>query len=88
MSTKTVEEKAVQVPAGVRASMDGPFLVMKGKLGETRKDFTKINVHLAVQGDKVTVTPFSEKKKDNIVINTILSIVNNMITGVTKGYTY
>ena len=88
MSTKTVEEKAVQAPAGVKVSLDGRFLVVKGKLGEIRKDFTKINVNVAVQGDKVTITPFSEKKKDNVVINTVLSIVNGMVTGVTKGYTY
>jgi large subunit ribosomal protein L6 len=88
MSTKTVEEKAVQVPSGVKATLDGRQLVIKGKLGETRKSFDKINVNLAVQGDKIVFTPFSEKKKDNVVVNTVLSIVGNMVTGVTKGFTY
>jgi large subunit ribosomal protein L6 len=88
LSTKAVEEKAVQLPEGVKASLDGSFLVIKGKLGETRKDFTKVNVNVAVQGDRIVITPFSEKKKDNVVVNTVLSIIQNMITGVTKGYTY
>jgi len=88
MSTSAVELKGVEVPADVKASLDGRFLVVKGKLGENRKDFRKINVNLAVQGNRIVVTPFSTKKKDNVVINTILSIVQNMVTGVTKGFTY
>jgi large subunit ribosomal protein L6 len=83
-----LEAKAVQVPAGVTAALEGRFLVVKGKLGENRKDFQKINVNLSVQGDRILVTPFSAKKKDNVVINTVLSIIENMVTGVTKGFTY
>jgi len=88
MSTSATEEKAVQLPAGVKATLEGRMLTIKGKLGETKKQFDKINVNLSVQGDKVVLTPFSEKKKDNVVINTILSIIGNMVTGVTKGFTY
>ena len=88
MSTKLEEQKAVEIPSGVTARLDGRMLSIKGKLGETRKDFDKINVNLSVQGDKVVFVPFSKKKKDNVVINTVLSIVGNMVTGVTKGYTY
>lgn len=88
MSTEAVEEKAVQVPAGVNATLEGRSLTVRGKLGEVRKDFDKINVNLAVQGDRIVFAPFSKKKKDNVIINTVLSIVANMVTGVTKGYTY
>lgn len=88
MSTEAVEEKAVQVPAGVKATLVGRSLTVRGKLGEVRKDFDKINVNLAVQGDRIVFAPFSKKKKDNVIINTVLSIVANMVTGVTKGYTY
>ncbi|MDG6900984.1 MAG: 50S ribosomal protein L6 [Nitrososphaerota archaeon] len=88
MSTSAAEEKAVQVPAGVKAALEGRSLVVKGKLGENRKDFQKININLSVQGDKIVLTPFSKKKKDNVVVNTVLSIIGNMVTGVTKGFTY
>ncbi len=88
MSTSAVEEKAVQVPAGVKATLEGRSLVVKGKLGENRKDFQKININLSVQGDKIVLTPFSKKKKDNVVVNTVLSIIGNMVTGVTRGFTY
>lgn len=88
MSTSAVEEKAVQVPAGVKATLEGRSLVVKGKLGENRKDFEKININLSMRGDEIMLTPFSKKKKDNVVVNTVLSIIGNMVTGVTRGFTY
>jgi large subunit ribosomal protein L6 len=68
--------------------MTGRNLSIKGKLGEAKKNFDKVNVNISVAGDKVVISPFSAKKKDNVIINTVTSILNNMVTGVTKGYTY
>ncbi len=87
-STKTVQQTAVEMPEGVSASLQGRTLAIKGKLGESKKHFDKINVNIAVEGNRVVFTPFSAKKKDNVIINTVTSIVNNMVTGVTKGFTY
>ena len=88
MSTNAVQGASVIMPEGVTASLTGRTLVIKGKLGESRKHFDKINVNIAVQGKNVTFSPFSAKKKDNVIINTVASVVNNMVTGVTKGFTY
>ncbi len=88
MSTKQVQQVEVPMPEGVTASLDGRTLTVKGKLGQSRKHFDKVNINISVQDNKVLISPFSEKKKDNVIINTVLSLVNNMVTGVTKGYTY
>jgi large subunit ribosomal protein L6 len=72
----------------VTVRLDGRTLFVKGKLGEAKKHFDKVNINLSVQGNKVLLSPFSAKKKDNVIINTVVSIVNNMVTGVTKGFTY
>jgi len=87
-STDAVQQAAVEMPEGVTAALQGRTLAVKGKLGEARKRFDKINVNVAVEGNRVVFTPFSVKKKDNVIINTVVSIVNNMVTGVTKGFTY
>ena len=87
-STESVQQTSIPMPDGVRATLQGRLLSVKGKLGEARKSFDKINVNISVEGNKVLISPFSRKKKDNVIINTITSIVNNMVTGVTKGYTY
>ena len=88
MSTEAVQQTSVAMPEGVTTTLQGRVLSVKGKLGEAKKSFDKINVNIAVDGNKVLISPFSTKKKDNVIINTITSIVNNMVTGVTKGYTY
>lgn len=76
------------MPEGVKATLEGRNLSIRGKLGEARKQFDKINVNIALSGNQVVISPFSAKKKDNVIINTVASLVNNMVTGVTKGYTY
>lgn len=88
MSTEAVQQTAIEMPSGVTAALQGRMLSVKGKLGEARKNFDKINVNISVDGNKVVVSPFSVKKRDNVIINTVTSIINNMVTGVTKGYTY
>ena len=87
-STKAVQQSAVEMPEGVTATLQGRTLAIRGKLGEAKKHFDKVNVNIAVEGNRVLFTPFSAKRKDNVIINTVTSIVNNMVTGVTKGYTY
>jgi large subunit ribosomal protein L6 len=88
MSTKQDEQQTTVLPEGVTASLDGRTLVVKGKLGQTKKLFDKINVNIATEGNKIVVGRFSKKKKDRIVMNTVTQLLNNMSTGVSKGYTY
>ena len=88
MSTESLQQTVVEMPEGVKAALEGRTLSIRGKLGEAKKSFDKINVNVAVDGNRVVFTPFSAKKKDNVIINTVNSIVNNMVTGVTRGYTY
>jgi len=88
MSTETIQQKAIEMPEGVTATLVGRNLSVKGKLGEAKKNFDKVNINVSVDRNKVIISPFSTKKKDNVIINTVTSIVNNMVTGVTKGYVY
>ena len=88
MSTDNVQEKVIEMPQGVTATLQGRTLSVKGKLGEAKKDFAKVNVNISVDGNRVLISPFSTKKKDNVIINTVSSIVGNMVKGVTKGFTY
>lgn len=88
MSSETAQQNAIEIPGGVSVTLRDRTLSLRGKLGEAKKHFDKINVNIAVNGNKVVISPFSAKKKDNVIINTVSSIINNMVTGVTKGYTY
>jgi large subunit ribosomal protein L6 len=88
LSTEAIQQQAFEVPDDVTASLSGRMLTVKGKLGEVKKDFEKVNVNISVDGKKVVVSPFSKKRRDGVIINTVLSLIGNMVTGVTKGYTY
>ena len=88
MSTERAQQREIEMPEGVAADLKGRTLSIKGKLGEAKKHFDKVNVNLSVEGNKVVISPFSKKKKDNVIINTVTSLVNNMVSGVTRGYTY
>lgn len=78
----------VEAPASVKITKEGNVLVVTGKLGSVKKDFTKLPATITVQGNKITVRPYGKRKKDLAVTNTARSIVESMIKGVEKGYTY
>jgi large subunit ribosomal protein L6 len=83
-----LQQEFAELPEGVTASLVGRSLTVKGKLGEARKEFDRINVNLALSGNRLTLSPFSKKKKDRVVMNTVLRLIHNMAVGVSKGYTY
>ena len=87
MSTELAAQ-SIKLPEGVTASLEGRSFAVKGKLGTVRKDFARINVEIQVEGGSVLIRPFSARKKDSTISNTVHSIVRNMVKGVTHGYTY
>ncbi len=86
--TEQIPVSYITLPEGVSANLHGRELTIRGKLGEVRKSFERINVNISVEGNRIGISPFSSKRKDKVVVNTALSIINNMIKGVTKGFTY
>ncbi|HKX81313.1 MAG TPA: 50S ribosomal protein L6 [Nitrososphaera sp.] len=89
MATSTDQILAeVEAPASVKISKEGNVVVVKGKLGTVKKDFTRLPATVSVDGNKITVKPYGKRKQDLAVTNTARSILQSMIKGVEKGYTY
>ncbi|MDA4117526.1 MAG: 50S ribosomal protein L6 [Thaumarchaeota archaeon] len=80
--------KQVELPDGVTAKVSGRELTMKGPQGSATKVFQRIPVNIEIQGNQVTIKPFTGKKKDVISANTTASVLKALIHGVTKGYEY
>jgi len=78
----------VEAPASVKVSKEGNVVLVKGKLGTVKKDFTRLPATITVEGNKVRVKPYGTRKKDLAVTHTARSILEGMIGGVEKGYTY
>ncbi len=85
---KDQPEERVEVPEGLEATFTDHILVIKGPLGEVKRDFTKVTANVTLDGNIVKVTPFSSRKKHMSTMNTGRSLIRNMILGVTKGFTY
>lgn len=89
MATSTEEIMAeVAVPSSVKATREGSFLVVKGKLGTVKKDFLRVPATITVESNKVVIKPYGKRKHDLAVTHTARSIIQSMVKGVEKGYTY
>ncbi len=76
----------VNIPQGVTVELAGGVLTTKGKLG-TLKLVVNNEVEATVKDGKVTVAPKNETKRARQAWGTARALVNNMVNGVTKGYT-
>jgi len=80
--------KTVQVPDDVEVSLDGKKVVVKGAKGTLIRDFSFAPIGIEGEGGNVRIWAKWPRKKEAALVGTIYSHINNMITGVTKGYSY
>lgn len=75
----------VVIPEGVTVEVKDNVITVKGKLGELSQDFDAVD--LKVEEGKVIVTRPSDAKDHKAKHGLYRSLVNNMIEGVSKGWT-
>ena len=63
-------------------------LTVKGAKGNLTRDFSFATVAIEGQGKIVRISAKWPRKKETALVGTLISHINNMIVGVTKGYTY
>ncbi len=73
---------------GVTVSKDGNTLAVKGKKGELKREFKHPRVKFAIEEGQIKISTSSEIRKDWAIVGTWNALINGMITGVEKGYTY
>ena len=80
-----IGNKAVAIPSGVTANVDGQTVKMKGPKGALQ---AVLHDDVVIKLDKgaVTVTPRSETKRARSLWGTSRTQVANLIAGVTKGF--
>ncbi len=75
----------VAIPEGVTVTVNGQEITVKGKLGELTQEFDAVSI--AVEEGQVLVTRPSDAKDHRAKHGLYRSLVNNMIQGVSKGWT-
>ncbi len=74
------------IPKGVSVRIDGAEVTVKGPGGELRRTLHP-DVAVAVDGDQLTVTRSSNQKRHRALHGLTRSLLQNMVDGVTTGFT-
>lgn len=88
MARAVAEEKFIEIPEGVEATVEGRTVKIKGPQGELERNFSSAPVTIRKEKDKIIIEMVWPRKKEASIVGTVSSHIKNMITGVTKGFTY
>jgi large subunit ribosomal protein L6 len=80
-----IGKNPVTLPQGVTAEVKDGRVAIKGRLGNLSIAVDN-EVTATVDGGKVVVTPNSETKRARMLWGTTRALVNNMVEGVSKGF--
>ena len=81
-----VGSSAITIPADVTLSNDGGVIVVKGKNGELSTSLHS-DVELSVADNVATLKPARDTRHAKALWGTMRSNLNNMVVGVTEGFT-
>lgn len=76
----------VSIPQGVEVNLNGTTVVVKGKLGELSQEVSN-DITVKIEDGSVVVNRPSDSKTHKAAHGLYRSLINNMIEGVSKGYT-
>lgn len=88
MSKEAMRSEKIEVPSNVEVEVEGMRVSVRGPLGALERDFSHVDVALRRESGRVVVEASWPDKKRAALVGTIAAHVKNMITGVTKGFTY
>ena len=93
MATSTKEEQEeifaeIDIPDYVNARMEGNTFIVRGRLGTLHKDLMKLPIAVDIKDKKLVIRPSGTRRKDLALTNTAKSVIQSMIKGVEKGFTY
>ena len=80
-----IGKNPIVVPAGVTVEVAQGIITVKGKKGQLTQEFSDVTV--TVEGDQVQVDRSSDHKDHRAKHGLYRSLINNMIVGVSEGFT-
>lgn len=80
--------RTIEVPDDVDLTVKDKIISVKGAKGNLTRDFSFATVAIDGEGKNVRIWAKWPRKKEAALVGTIESHIKNMITGVSKGYSY
>ena len=84
----TVVENTIEIPDDVTLNLTGQKVTVSGERGQVFRDFGNTRLDMEQDGKALRIWAVNPRKKEASLVKTISSHVNNMIKGVTQGFTY
>lgn len=81
-----IGKNPVVIPAGVEVKLDGQHVAVKGPKGSLELD-VPAPIAVAHEGNEIVVTRPDDNRKNRALHGLSRSLINNMVVGVTEGYT-
>ena len=80
-----IGERKLNIPEGVTVEINKNVITVKGPKGELSYEFSNL-VNVLVEDNKVITKQVKNTKTANIMQGTTNSLINNMLTGVSTGF--
>lgn len=80
-----IGRKPIAVPSGVDVTLDNAVITVKGPKGSLTRELHK-DMKVTVENNEITVVRPSDNKLHRSLHGTTRSVVNNMVAGVTEGF--
>lgn len=81
-----IGKNPIAIPAGVDVTVDGQDVKVKGPKGELSLTVTS-PIQVAVEDNNIVVTRPNDERENRALHGLNRSLVNNLVVGVTQGYT-
>ncbi|MGI6212519.1 MAG: 50S ribosomal protein L6 [Anaerovoracaceae bacterium] len=80
-----IGNEPVVLPAGVQVTRDGNIVTVKGPNGELKQEISD-RITFDIEDNKIVLKRASDSRQDREQHGLARALINNMVTGVTKGF--
>jgi len=80
--------EVLEIPEGITVNVKSSIITVTGPRGTLTKNVRHVNMDILVHNNTVLFKVWQGHRKQIAGLNTIRSLINNMIIGVTKGFRY
>lgn len=81
-------EKTIKIPEGLDVKIDGRVVTVSGEKGTLTRNFSHAFLSIQKEEKLIKIRTDWPRKKEAAMVGTVSSHIENMIKGVTKGFTY
>jgi len=87
-NSKNEIKREIELPEGVEAKVEADGILIKGRLGELKRDFLNKNIFYQCTGKNIVISARDSSKNEKKMLGTIEAHLRNMISGVQNMHKY